>query len=573
MKKFIAVLMAMVMALFVTTPMLTAPSRWAAEAVEEAISLGLVPANLQSDFGRATTRAEFAALGVTLYEHFMGPITGRVSFIDTEDTAVEKAAYIGIVSGVGVGRFNPDGELTREQAGLLVFRLLEVMWHPVRPADIIFADRRDIASWARYEVGGVVWAGIMEGVGNRMFSPQGAFTREQSIVTMMRLYQRIYEGRERGDVEVFLIDQEITGSELNAMFESGRIPLGTTRLVLRNTNIADISSISNLTSITYLSLDNNPIQDISALANLTSLTSLHISNSLVQDISPLSNLTSLTSLSLSSIPVRDISPLANLAGLTTLSLSGSTIRDISPLADLTGLKSLSLFDSSVQDISPINNLTGLEWLSIGHSLIIDLSALDNLPYLTDLSLHWNPYFSGDIAALRNLPNLTRLRIDCTGGQNRITDFSPIGVLYNLRYLELLQASHFRDLSILNNLPNLVNLQLNFADIQDFSPLSRHTNLYRLALIDTQISDLSVLPLQSLPNLTRLFLNRNEISDVSPLGELTTLRSLSLSDNMISDITPLAALYNLEWAEIRRNPLTRDQLNELQAALPDLQLQR
>ena len=47
----------------------------------------------------------------TIYEHFREPITGRHTFIGTADTAdpnVEKAAYLGIVSGIGNNRFDPD---------------------------------------------------------------------------------------------------------------------------------------------------------------------------------------------------------------------------------------------------------------------------------------------------------------------------------------------------------------------------------------------------------------------------------------------------------------------------------
>jgi len=54
-----------------------------------------------------STRAEFATIAVVLLEHFTGPITKRSTFTDTTGINVEKAAYLGIVNGVGNNRFDP----------------------------------------------------------------------------------------------------------------------------------------------------------------------------------------------------------------------------------------------------------------------------------------------------------------------------------------------------------------------------------------------------------------------------------------------------------------------------------
>jgi hypothetical protein len=60
---------------------------------------GLVPDNLQSAYTQEATRAELATLAVTLYEIFRGEITGRVTFNDTSDINIQKAAAIGVVRG------------------------------------------------------------------------------------------------------------------------------------------------------------------------------------------------------------------------------------------------------------------------------------------------------------------------------------------------------------------------------------------------------------------------------------------------------------------------------------------
>jgi len=187
-KRFIAILMAVLFALAAATPVFAAPSRWAEAYVNQAIALGLVPHRLQSNYRANATRAEFAALAVALYEYWHGTIQGRITFVDTNDADVEKAAYIGIISGVGGNRFNPSGNLTREQAAVLVARVMEAIGTPLPSAAPAFDDNANISSWAREGVGAVQAAGIMGGTGFNMFTPRGSYTREQSIVTMLRLH-------------------------------------------------------------------------------------------------------------------------------------------------------------------------------------------------------------------------------------------------------------------------------------------------------------------------------------------------------------------------------------------------
>ena len=182
---------------------LASASSWAHAYLMEAVRLGLVPSNLMSNFTSATTRAEFAHLAVTFYELWTGreivPCTS-ISFVDTNDINVRKAAMIDVTWGVGDNRFDPDSQLTREQAATMLSRLA-VAAAPDRPLpqfetafDNIglpywasFADNAAVSYWAAFSVGQMQKSGIMGGIGNNMFSPQGSYTREQSITTILRL--------------------------------------------------------------------------------------------------------------------------------------------------------------------------------------------------------------------------------------------------------------------------------------------------------------------------------------------------------------------------------------------------
>ena len=169
------------------------PSAWAKDIVAKAIEQGLVPENLQGNYTKPITRAEFCALAATLYESRNGEITERSTFSDTKDVNVEKLASLGVVAGVGNGKFVPDRQITREQAATMLAALAGVLGKPIEESEPKFADNSDISSWAIPYVGKMQTSGIMNGTGNDRFSPQGSYTREQSIATMLSVLAYVEE--------------------------------------------------------------------------------------------------------------------------------------------------------------------------------------------------------------------------------------------------------------------------------------------------------------------------------------------------------------------------------------------
>lgn len=173
----------------VTDPMDSA-SDWSRETLETALELGLIPEKLQERYRNSTTRSEFCALGVRLYETIKGEtIAERRSFEDTDDENVEKMAALGVVSGVGGGKFDPDSTITREQAAIMLANLMKVLGKELAASAPVFADGAEIHDWAAAQVGAVQAAGIMNGIGSDRFDPLGSYTREQSVATMLRLFQ------------------------------------------------------------------------------------------------------------------------------------------------------------------------------------------------------------------------------------------------------------------------------------------------------------------------------------------------------------------------------------------------
>ena len=174
-----------------------APDAWAAGEVERAISLGLVPDDLQGDYTADITRAEFCRLAVICLNQ-AAAVNGwtftpeAVSFDDTSDPDVLTAAGLGIVSGNGQGSFLPDRGITRQEAAVMLYNTLKVMGAPITSKGAAFTDQSAIAPWASEQVSAIVDWGVMNGTGSGSFTPLGAYSRQQAYVTMYRLLSSVY---------------------------------------------------------------------------------------------------------------------------------------------------------------------------------------------------------------------------------------------------------------------------------------------------------------------------------------------------------------------------------------------
>jgi len=75
----------------------------------------------------------------------------------------------------------------------MLSRLATALNMPLLNQEASLADSGSISAWAVEAVGQVQAAGIMSGVDNNIFAPNDVFTREQSIVTIMRLFDMLLD--------------------------------------------------------------------------------------------------------------------------------------------------------------------------------------------------------------------------------------------------------------------------------------------------------------------------------------------------------------------------------------------
>ena len=105
--------------------------------------------------------------------------------------AVQWAAEMGIVRGVGDGNFDPSRPITREQMAVMLHRYITIRDIEIpRDETTEFIDQADISYWAVDAVGAIQAAGIIQG-NNGAFSPQNNATRAEVATIFARFLNLI----------------------------------------------------------------------------------------------------------------------------------------------------------------------------------------------------------------------------------------------------------------------------------------------------------------------------------------------------------------------------------------------
>ena len=183
------------------------PSSWAKAEVERAYAYGLVPQSYMNNFTNYITREEFCVLTMEFLKTYekksietmlseKGKYTDPYTFTDTNNPTILAAYELGIIKGKGNAIFDPAGEITREQAAIMLGRLANLVGITPNTTGVDFPDSDKF----RHGVEGLTAARyisscidsrdtrVMQGHANGNFDPVGFYTREQSYLTMVRLF-------------------------------------------------------------------------------------------------------------------------------------------------------------------------------------------------------------------------------------------------------------------------------------------------------------------------------------------------------------------------------------------------
>lgn len=182
---------------------------WAYDEVVAAIENGLVPGSLQNLYRNDIRRGEFCGVVVQTLEAALDKDIAEIvkdktggdlqdyqnsyPFVDTTDLDTLAASKLGIVNGRGNGVFDPYASITRQEAAAMLMRAAKVLdMKNDGSGNTVFADSSQVASWAEEAVEYICRAGIMNGRGD-VFDPGGSYSREQSYMTVYRLFLRVVE--------------------------------------------------------------------------------------------------------------------------------------------------------------------------------------------------------------------------------------------------------------------------------------------------------------------------------------------------------------------------------------------
>ncbi|MGN1349624.1 MAG: S-layer homology domain-containing protein [Anaerovoracaceae bacterium] len=171
-----------------------ADSAWYRDAVDFVVARGYFAGTGNGAFspGSSMTRGMFVTVLGRMAGAEVSSETGS-SFADVAAGKyytgyVEWACKNSIVSGVGGGRFDPDGSITREQMAVILYNYAKASGEELGAADTggldAFSDGARVSSWASDAVNWAVSRGILKGSGGQLM-PQGQATRAQVAQIIM----------------------------------------------------------------------------------------------------------------------------------------------------------------------------------------------------------------------------------------------------------------------------------------------------------------------------------------------------------------------------------------------------
>ncbi len=169
-------------------------STWAATELDKAAEYGFITEKIAGKMNAPITREELCEVIMKLYEKIIGEAkySDVKGFSDTKNPEIYKAFELGIVNGVGNGKFEPKSLTNREQVAAMMYRAVKA----INPdADFStngaekFSDEKLISSWALESIKFMNKNGLIKG-NNGFVDPKGTTTREQAVLIVLRTYEK-----------------------------------------------------------------------------------------------------------------------------------------------------------------------------------------------------------------------------------------------------------------------------------------------------------------------------------------------------------------------------------------------
>lgn len=169
-------------------------TEWAREAVEALAAKGVVSGKQNGIFAPNdnVTRAEFAQMLIKAMNltdaNAAVDVFEDVNYGDWYYTSVATAYNEGIIAGYDNGTFGVSDNITRQDMAAIAYRAADVGGISLYDErEMSFADAQSIAGYAFDAVMALANAGIINGMTDTEFMPQGTATRAQAAVIIYNL--------------------------------------------------------------------------------------------------------------------------------------------------------------------------------------------------------------------------------------------------------------------------------------------------------------------------------------------------------------------------------------------------
>lgn len=188
-------------------------SNWAVPELNTADEYGLISDSIKNDMSKPITRLEFAEVCIRVYElttNSIAKLAPANTFSDTQNPDVLKAFHLGVVTGIGDGKFGPNITTNREQIATMLKRLIFALTPNMNSFDLetAYGDSEQISNWAIESVDLASKYKFITGWNNN-FDAKGLCTREMAVIIAKRVYE-FYNGDEQLDEDA-LQKSEVLG--------------------------------------------------------------------------------------------------------------------------------------------------------------------------------------------------------------------------------------------------------------------------------------------------------------------------------------------------------------------------
>lgn len=190
-KKSVSLILSMLMVFSAFVPVFGATTasdydnHWAKDVIQSAVTSGVVKGYPDGSFkpDNAITRAEFFTL---VNNSMQFTASSAVAYTDVAANAwyapvIARAQAAGYISGYPDGSIHPDGNITRQEAAVVLSRLKSLT---AASSTLAFTDASAVGAWSKLAVIAVVEAKIMIGYPDGSFQPQAQIKRAEALVAI-----------------------------------------------------------------------------------------------------------------------------------------------------------------------------------------------------------------------------------------------------------------------------------------------------------------------------------------------------------------------------------------------------